>query len=52
MVGRGVVKTDWKIEEIRERLCIQKKAVFPLQFQADALIMYVLRIFITRVKMA
>jgi hypothetical protein len=30
----------------------QKKAVLPCQFQADALIIYVFRIFIARVKMA
>lgn len=34
------------------RVNSQKKAVLPLQFQADGLIIYVLRMFMTRVKMA
>jgi hypothetical protein len=38
--------------ETRTRLNSQKKAVLPLQFQADALIIYVLRMFMTSVKIA
>lgn len=40
------------MRETEARLHSQKKAVLPLQFQADALIIYVLRMFMTRVKIA
>lgn len=52
MEGRRAVKTERQMGETGATLDSQKKAVLPFQFQADALIIYVLRMFMTRVKIA